>query len=570
MSISVPLYLIKKAENADTHRLHKHAMFYSDDKREITLETQDMSDEAISEMIELCQRDESIKSSVERMLKSLLKVRSGDFGTTILSLRSFPSILAEYLKRDMINGWLYERQRDGCVYPMLVTDIRYHPRDREEKDKVVIHTIAYGQGTSNRSIGNFSRTFILHGEDVVRRNVHEILLTKNLEKETPELFELHQQDLAYFNMHVSQKFAEQFVVTGSPVQPGGPYRTKKAELGHKVILDTESGDYSAVSKGRNVYWLSAGNMKKNSILRDIELTDGPVTIGAGLSDAGDEHGEAILPIPEHPVVYVFDLKLHEYFWYHATHLRPHQYNHSLRDKLILPKSHRDLLDILTTDLDAFIDDIIEGKSAGNVILCQGKPGVGKTLTAEIYAELINRPLYSVHSGSLGTTAASIEKNLKEIFKSARRWNAVLLLDEADVFVVQRGQNIEQNAIVAEFLRTLEYFDGLLFMTTNRANDIDEAIISRCAAIIQYKVPVGEDVAKIWQVLAQQFNTELPSALMTKLLATFPSITPRDIKMLLRLALRVAKFHNEELNIDIFRQCALFRSIETADLADTDA
>ena len=32
-------------------------------------------------------------------------------------------------------------------------------------------------------------------------------------------------------------------------------------------------------------------------------------------------------------------------------------------------------------------------------------------------------------------------------------------DEADVFVVRRGGNLEQNAIVAVFLRTLEYFDG---------------------------------------------------------------------------------------------------------------
>ena len=49
---------------------------------------------------------------------------------------------------------------------------------------------------------------------------------------------------------------------------------------------------------------------------------------------------------------------------------------------------------------------------------------------------------------LGTTAEEIEKNLKMVFDRATRWDCVLLLDEADVFVVKRGDSIEQNAIVA--------------------------------------------------------------------------------------------------------------------------
>ena len=38
-----------------------------------------------------------------------------------------------------------------------------------------------------------------------------------------------------------------------------------------------------------------------------------------------------------------------------------------------------------------------------------------------------------------------------------------------------------NAVVGVFLRVLEYFNGLLFLTTNRIDDIDEAIVSRCIA-----------------------------------------------------------------------------------------
>lgn len=175
--------------------------------------------------------------------------------------------------------------------------------------------------------------------------------------------------------------------------------------------------------------------------------------------------------------------------------------------------------------------------------------------------MIDRPLYSIHSGALGTTAEDIEKNLRIIFQRGKRWDCVLLLDEADVFVVQRGNNIEQNAIVAEFLRTLEYFDGLLFMTTNRPDDIDEAIISRCAAIIDYAPPTAKDAAAIWRVMATQYKADLSDELIGQLVDLFPQIAPRDIKMLFRLALRVSVANKEALTLGIFRRCAMFRAIK---------
>lgn len=218
--------------------------------------------------------------------------------------------------------------------------------------------------------------------------------------------------------------------------------------------------------------------------------------------------------------------------------------------------------MLTTDLEAFTSDIIEGKSAGNVILAKGQPGVGKTLTAEVYSELVERPLYSIHSGVLGITAKDVRENLEAAFERAQRWNAVMLLDEADVFVLERGNDITQNAICAEFLRTLEYFNGLLFMTTNRADNIDDAIISRCAAIIDYLVPSKDDAVKIWRVLARQMgvNEELTPPLLDELVRGLPEASPRDMKMLLRLTVRMAIAKGEPLSIELFARCAMFRGL----------
>lgn len=99
------------------------------------------------------------------------------------------------------------------------------------------------------------------------------------------------------------------------------------------------------------------------------------------------------------------------------------------------------------------------------------------------------------------------------------------------------------------------------MTTNRPDDIDEAIVSRCAAIIDYHPPTPQNAAAIWRVMATQYRADLDDELITKLVATFPKIAPRDIKMLLRLALRVSNASNEPLTLEVFRRCAMFRAID---------
>ena len=56
-----------------------------------------------------------------------------------------------------------------------------------------------------------------------------------------------------------------------------------------------------------------------------------------------------------------------------------------------------------------------------------------------------------------------------------------------MYIKRRDDNIAANAVVGVFLRVLEYFNGLLFLTTNRIDDIDEAIISRCIAMVRYRI-----------------------------------------------------------------------------------
>lgn len=116
----------------------------------------------------------------------------------------------------------------------------------------------------------------------------------------------------------------------------------------------------------------------------------------------------------------------------------------------------------------FSADFIQNKGEGQIFLLHGKPGVGKTTTAECVAELTKRPLISLTCGDLGILPEDVETNLEKWLHMATIWDAILLLDEADVYLESRiKQDLQRNSLVSIFLRALEYYEGLLFLTTNR-------------------------------------------------------------------------------------------------------
>jgi len=93
----------------------------------------------------------------------------------------------------------------------------------------------------------------------------------------------------------------------------------------------------------------------------------------------------------------------------------------------------------------------------------------------------------------------------ELLRLAHRWRAVLLLDEADVYLERwAAQDVLRNSLVSVFLRSLEYYRGIFFLTTNRVRDFDEAACSGIHLFLKYDNL--EATRKIWKTFLRGAET----------------------------------------------------------------
>ena len=134
-----------------------------------------------------------------------------------------------------------------------------------------------------------------------------------------------------------------------------------------------------------------------------------------------------------------------------------------------------------------LHDFVEGKGRGLVILLHGTSGVGKTLTAESVAKATGKPLLKISMADIGTDVTKVEQKLDMMFQLATAWEAILLFDEADILLEARAieDDLDRNAVVSVFLKILEYYEGILFLTTNRIRSFDIAVQSRVNLGIHY-------------------------------------------------------------------------------------
>ncbi|KAK2053544.1 P-loop containing nucleoside triphosphate hydrolase protein [Colletotrichum caudatum] len=201
-----------------------------------------------------------------------------------------------------------------------------------------------------------------------------------------------------------------------------------------------------------------------------------------------------------PYVYAFVLRSRQWVKVRTSDLHDVVFENSFKD-LVIPDEHKETVTALvethentrashlSADFRPSIGsalDLVKGKGSGLIILLHGPPGVGKTSTAECVADDTKRPLYPITCGDIGETAAEVESSLQYNFRLAHKWGCVLLLDEADIFLAKRTRSdIRHNAVTSVFLRSLEYYAGILFLTSNRVGAIDPAFKSRIKMSLSY-------------------------------------------------------------------------------------
>lgn len=201
------------------------------------------------------------------------------------------------------------------------------------------------------------------------------------------------------------------------------------------------------------------------------------------------------------------------------------------------------------------------------MLLEGSPGVGKTLTAEAgmlghehvksfylilttVADKLRQPLYAISGGELGQDARGLEGSLNMILEVAAKWDAVLLLDECDVFLEKRSyDNLIRNSTVAVFLRLLEYYRGILFMTTNRVETIDPAFQSRIHLTVEYPNLTPDARQQIWKQFLRRFCSEsnVTDSEIQKLSKV--DMNGREIKNLIKTTQLLASHEKQPLNFE---------------------
>ncbi|KAL2004777.1 hypothetical protein VTN00DRAFT_3305 [Thermoascus crustaceus] len=226
------------------------------------------------------------------------------------------------------------------------------------------------------------------------------------------------------------------------------------------------------------------------------------------------------------------------------------------DSLVLPMEQKNIKQLILAlansqakHYDNF-DDVIRGKGRGMIMLLSGPPGVGKTLTAESVAEVMKAPLYVMSAGDSGTEAARVEGVLKNLLRMIPKWGALLLLDEADVFLEARSSSdLARNELVSIFLRLFEYYEGILFLTTNRVENIDSAFESRIHVSIQYADLDVTSRRHIWSTfLGRVANKAVFSDEELVKLAEV-QLNGRQIKNILRTAHLLATDQDTELRFE---------------------
>ena len=147
---------------------------------------------------------------------------------------------------------------------------------------------------------------------------------------------------------------------------------------------------------------------------------------------------------------------------------------------------------------------LAGYGRGLTVLLAGPPGTGKTFAAALIAKDLGAELYRVDlSRTVDKFIGETEKNLAKLFDEAERSGAIVLFDEADSLFAKRTQVTSSNDRYANLevnflLQRMEHFEGTTILTTNFAENLDEAFKRRIKFRLTFRLPTPEEREAVWR------------------------------------------------------------------------
>jgi SpoVK/Ycf46/Vps4 family AAA+-type ATPase len=171
-------------------------------------------------------------------------------------------------------------------------------------------------------------------------------------------------------------------------------------------------------------------------------------------------------------------------------------------------------------------------AVGNInLLFWGPPGAGKTELAKYLASRLSVGLcFKRASDLLSMWVGGTEGNIKEAFEETERDQAILLLDEADSFFINRqtAAHSWETTQTNELLTQMENHKGILICCTNLLEHLDKAVLRRFDWKVEFRPLTEEGRLKMYRTYFIAEGSSLPPE-EARRLAQIPGLTPGDIK-----------------------------------------
>ena len=198
-----------------------------------------------------------------------------------------------------------------------------------------------------------------------------------------------------------------------------------------------------------------------------------------------------------------------------------------------------------------IPRIVEAlKARGHGALCfYGAPGTGKTALGEYIAQQMDQPLIIKQASDLVSKyVGETEQNMAAMFEEATQEKAVLLLDEADSFLLDRrgAQRSYEVTEVNEMLQQMERHHGVFICTTNLLDRIDQAALRRFTFKIKFKPLTAEQRERMFVTEALKGDANALTDEVRRRLAKLEQLAPGDFAAVTRQTdILAAEFTVEE-------------------------